>query len=58
MPTTSPPKSHWKDRAARHLARGLPPAEVARKVGVSRSSVYAWLAELDSAGKADRRRTA
>ena len=37
-------------RAARLLAQGVPQAEVARRVGVSRQSVSAWAKKLDAAG--------
>ena len=39
-------------RAARLLTKGLPQAEVARRVGVSRQSVSAWAAKLEADGRA------
>ena len=37
-------------RAARLLEQGLPQAEVARRVGVSRQSVSAWAKKLEAEG--------
>jgi len=37
-------------RAARLLEQGLPQAEVARRIGVSRQSVNAWAKRLDTEG--------
>ena len=38
-------------RAARLLENGVPQAEIARRLGVSRQSVSAWAKKLDTAGR-------
>lgn len=48
------PKLHARVNALLPLAAGKPPASVAREVGVSRSTVSAWLRNPDFVAEVDR----